>query len=226
VEGADSLGAFPAMRYLHIFAGISAPSVGFRALGWTPLAFAEVAPFASEVLRVRHPGVPNVGDMATHDWSRYRGKCDLVVGGPPCQAFSVSGLRDSLRDGKGNLTLLYARAIRAIKPTWVLTENVPGWLSTHDNAFGCFLAGLVGADAPLLPPNEGRSWPSGGVVSGPVYGAAWRVLNAQHFGVPQRRRRVFVVGHLGGWQSAADVLFEQDMASSADRSTGAGVRGR
>ena len=209
-----------------MFAGVSAASAAFRPLGWNPLAFSEVAPFASEVLSVRHPGVPNVGDMASHDWSRYRGRCDLVVGGPPCQAFSVAGLRKSLLDDRGNLTLLYARAIRAIRPTWVLTENVPGWLSTEDNAFGCFLAALVGADAPLLPPNGRGPWPSGGVVCGPVYGAAWRVLDAQHFGVPQRRRRVFVVAHLGGWQPAADVLFEQDEASSADRSVGAGrVRG-
>lgn len=198
------------MRYVHIFAGISAPSVGFRALGWKPLAFSEVSPFASEVLRIRYPSVPNVGDMALHDWSRYRGKCDLVVGGPPCVAFSVAGLRKSLHDDRGNLTLLYARAIRAIRPRWVITENVPGWLSTDDNAFGCFLAALVGADAPLLPPKGRGAWPSSGVVSGPDYGAAWRVLDAQHFGVPQRRRRVFVVGYLGAWQPAADALFERD----------------
>jgi len=198
------------MRYVHMFAGVSAASVAFRPLGWRPLAFAEVAPFASAVLRVRHPDVPNVGDIASHDWSRYRGKCDLVIGGPPCVAFSVAGFRRSLDDERGNLTLVYARAIQAIKPKWVVTENVPGWLSTDDNAFGCFLAALVGADAPLLPPNKRGPWPTCGVVSGPAYGAAWRVLDAQHFGVPQRRRRVFVVGHLGDWRPAADALFERE----------------
>lgn len=187
-----------ALRYIHIFAGISAACIAFRPLGWRPLAFSEIAPFASGVLRIRHPKASNVGDMTAHDWSQYRGRCDLIVGGPPCQAFSVTGLRDSLRDGRGNLTLHFARAIQAVRPIWVLAENVPGWLSTDDNAFGCFLAGLAGADAPLRPPNDHGPWPKCGVVSGPAYGAAWRVLDAKYFGVPQSRRRVFVVGHLGG----------------------------
>ena len=205
------------LGYIHMFMGISAAGVAFRPLGWEPLAFSETDPFASEVLSIRHPDAPNVGDMTRHDWSQYRGKCDLVVGGPPCQAFSQSGYRDSLRDGRGNLSLHFARAVQAIRPAWVLTENVPGWLNTHDNAFGCFLAGLVGADAPLRPPNNNHgAWPRSGVVSGPVYGAAWRVLDAQHFGVPQRRRRVFIVGHLGDWRSAAQVLFECAMANSSE----------
>jgi DNA (cytosine-5)-methyltransferase 1 len=122
----------------------------------------------------------------------------------------------SLLDGRGNLTLHFAKAIHAIRPAWVLAENVPGWLSTRDNAFGCFLAGLVGADAPLRPPNERGAWPRSGVVCGPVYGAAWRVLDAQYFGVPQRRRRVFVVGHLGDWRPAAQALFEREEAVSAE----------
>jgi site-specific DNA-cytosine methylase len=205
-----------ALRYIHIFAGISAACIAFRPLGWRPLAFSEIDPFSSEVLRIRHPGVPNAGDMTAHDWSQYRGECDLVVGGPPCQAFSVTGLRDSLLDGRGNLTLHFARAIRAIQPAWVLTENVPGWLSTHDNAFGCFLAGLAGADAPLRPPNDHGPWPRCGVVSGPAYGAAWRVLDAQYFGVPQSRRRVFVVAHVQDWRLAAGALFERHGADSAD----------
>ena len=204
------------VKYIHIFSGVSAASVAFRPLGWRPLAFSEIAPFASEVLRLRHPGVPNAGDMTDHDWSQYRGKCDLVVGDPPCQAFSVSGFRDSLRDGRGNLTLHFTKAVQAVRPAWVLAENVPGWLSTHDNAFGCFLAGLVGADAPLRPPNDHGPWPRSGVVSSPVYGAAWRVLDAQYFGVPQRRRRVFVIGHLGDWRPAAQALFEHKGADSAD----------
>jgi DNA (cytosine-5)-methyltransferase 1 len=90
----------------------------------------------------------------------------------------------------------------------VVTDNVPGWLSTHDNAFGCFLAALVGADAPLRPLNERGAWPTSGIVSGPMYGAAWRVMDARHFGVPQRRRRVVVVGSRGGWRPAAAALFE------------------
>ena len=204
------------VKYIHIFSGVSAACVAFRPLGWKPLAFSEIAPFASEVLRLRHPNTPNIGNLTQHDWSQYWGKCDLIVGGPPCQAFSVSGLRDSLRDGRGNLTLHFARAVQAVRPAWVLAENVPGWLSTDDNAFGCFLAGLVGADAPLRPPNDHGSWPKSGVVSGPTYGAAWRVLDARFFGVPQSRRRVFVVGHLGDWRLAAQALFESGGANSSD----------
>ena len=197
-----------AVSYIHIFSGISAACVAFRPLGWRSLAFSEIDPFALEVLRIRHPEASNVGNMTAHDWSQYRGQCNLIVGGPPCQAFSTNGFQDSLRDGRGSLTLHFARAIHAVRPEWVVAENVSGWLSTDDNAFGCFLAGLVGADAPLRPPNDHGSWPKCGVVSGPAYGAAWRVLDARHFGVPQSRRRVFVVGHLGDWRSAAGALFE------------------
>jgi site-specific DNA-cytosine methylase len=204
-----------ALSYIHIFSGISAACVAFRPLGWKPLAFSEVAPFASEVLRIRHPEAPNVGDMMAHDWSQYRGRCGLMVGGPPCQAFSVTGLRDSLRDGRGSLTLHFARAIQAVRPEWVLAENVPGWLNTHDNAFGCFLAGLAGTDAPLRPPNDHAPWPRSGVVSGPIYGMAWRVLDARYFGVPQSRRRVFVVAHLQDWRPAARALFECAGADSS-----------
>jgi DNA (cytosine-5)-methyltransferase 1 len=204
------------VKYIHIFSGVSAACVAFHPLGWRPLAFSEIDPFALGVLRIHHPSVPNAGDMMGHDWSQYQGKCDLIVGGPPCQAFSVTGLRDSLRDGRGNLTLHFARVVQAVRPAWVLAENVPGWLSTDDNAFGCFLAGLVGADAPLRPPNDHGSWPKSGVVSGPTYGAAWRVLDARFFGVPQSRRRVFIVGHLGDWRLAAQALFESGRANSSD----------
>lgn len=138
------------------------------------------------------PGAPlNLGDMTQVDWASFRGQVDVVVGGPPCQAFSFAGLRRSLDDDRGNLSLAYVRAIHAIEPLWSFTENVPGWLSTKDNAFGCYLGALVGADTPLEPPSGGR-WGSAGAVDGPLYRAAWRVLDAQGF-VPQRRRRVFVV---------------------------------
>ena len=186
-----------------MFSGIEAASVAFAPLGWKALAFAEIEAFPSAVLAHHYPDVPNVGDMTAHDWSQYRGRCDLVVGGPPCQAFSIAGLRKSLQDDRGNLSLQYVRAVHAIDPLWCLTENVPGWLSTGDNAFGCFLGGLVGEDAPLV--TTGGRWTDAGMVDGPERTAAWRILDAQYFGLAQRRRRVFVlsVRGSGNWRCAA-----------------------
>ena len=156
------------------------------------------------------PGAPpNLGDVAQAGWDGLRGTADVVVGGPPCQAFSTAGFRRSLGDERGNLTLLYARAIHAVRPLWVFTENVPGWLSTKDNAFGCYPGALVGAAAPLPPPG-GKRWGCAGVVDGPLYRAAWRVLDAQGF-VPQRRRRVFVVAaRTGSGGDPVRVLFETE----------------
>ena len=154
-------------------------------------------------------GVCNIGDISHADWSEFRGRADILVGGPPCQGYSISGLRGSLSDSRGNLSLHYARAINELGTKWSFTENVPGWLSTHDNAFGCFLGAVVGADTPLAPPQRGR-WGSTGMVDGPFGRAAWRVLDAQGF-LPQRRKRVFVVSSradFGG--DPARVLFETE----------------
>lgn len=194
------------MNYISMFSGIEAASVAFSPLGWDPICFAEIEAFPAAVLNHHYPDVPNVGDMTAHDWSQYRGHCALVVGGPPCQAFSVAGLRLSLDDDRGNLSLRYMKAIHAIDPIWSITENVPGWLSTKDNAFGCFLAGLVGEDAELVPP--GGRWTDAGVASGPERTAAWRCLDAQYFGLAQRRKRVFVlsVRGSGNWR-CAEALF-------------------
>lgn len=196
------------MKYISMFSGIEAATVAWHPLGFEAVAVSELDKFPSAVLKHRWPDVPNLGDMTKVDWKQYRGAVDLVVGGPPCQAFSVAGLRGSLNDARGNLSLAYVRAILDIRPQWCLTENVPGWLNTPDNAFGCFLAGLVGADDPLVSRAEGGAWPSSGIAVGPEYSAAWTVLDAQFFRVPQRRRRVFVVGHLGNWKNCASVLFE------------------
>ena len=194
------------VRYISLFSGIEAASVAFGPLGWNPICFAEIEAFPSAVLAHHYPDVPNVGDMTKHDWSQYRGACDLVVGGPPCQAFSVAGLRLSMEDDRGNLSLQYMRAVHAIDPVWSITENVPGWLSTKDNAFGCFLAGLVGEDAELRPP--GGRWTDAGLVTGPERTAAWCIKDAQFYGVAQRRRRVFVlsVRGIGNWR-CAEALF-------------------
>nr|UVX44772.1 MAG: AdoMet dependent proline di-methyltransferase [Bacteriophage sp.] len=117
------------MRYISLFSGIEAASVAWAPLGWEPLAFAEIEPFCCELLEKRFPGVPNLRDVCGVDWSAYRGKCDLIIGGSPCQAFSVAGRREGLDDPRGRLMLEYARAVREVEPRWVLWENVPGVLS-------------------------------------------------------------------------------------------------
>ena len=228
------------IRYISMFSGIEAATLAFRPLGWKAVAFAEFEKFPSRVLAHHYPDTPNVGDVTKHDWSQYRGQVDIVVGGPPCQAFSVAGLRNSLEDDRGNLSLVYMRALHAIKPRNAIVENVPGWLNTHDNAFGCFLAGLVGADAPLESGLQRGRWPVAGMVDGPLARAAWRVQDAQFHGLAQRRRRVFVVVDFGNGADPAAVLFEpvgvlgnspprreaqKDVAAAVTASTG-GISGK
>lgn len=218
------------MKYISLFSGIECASLAAKPLGWDPICFSEIEPFPSAVLAHHYPDVPNVGDMTAHDWGQYRGKCDVVIGGSPCQAFSVAGRRESLADDRGNLTLSFVEAVNAIDPAFVIWENVPGVLSTADNAFGCFLAALAGDDDALEPgpqPRHGRStaywswekdaglhrpkWPVAGAVVGPQRSIAWRVLDAQYFGLAQRRERVFLVGcpRTGGFDPA-QILFEFD----------------
>jgi DNA (cytosine-5)-methyltransferase 1 len=196
-----------------LFSGIGCAEFAMPWVDWRWQA--EIDPFASAVLRHRFPGVPNLGDVTAPDFlerAAAMGPLDVLVGGPPCVAFSVAGLRRSLDDPRGNLTLRWVQAIHATDPVWCVTENVPGWLSTKDNAFGCFLAGLVGADAPLVPPREcGGRWTDAGMVAGPVRTAAWRIICAQYHGVAQRRRRVFVVsGRTGDGANPGAVLFVEE----------------
>ena len=174
------------IRYLSVCSGIEAASVAWEPLGWSPLAFAEIEKFPAAVLNHHWPAVPNLGDLAKHHEWKLATRPDLIVGGTPCQAFSVAGLRRGLEDPRGNLTLVFLALLERLRPRWVVWENVPGVLSDRTGAFGSFLGGL-------------------GQLG---YGFAYRVLDAQHFGVPQRRRRVFVVGCLGDWRRAAAVLFE------------------
>ena len=178
------------MRYVSLFAGIEAASQGWHHMGWEPVAFADIDQFPSTVLAHHYPEVPNLGNVEEVDWNEYRGKADLVVGGSPCQSFSVAGRRLGLDDPRGNLALEFLRAVKEIQPTWFVFENVPGLLSSDEGRdFGIFL----------------------GQVAQIGYGFAYRVLDSQYFGVPQRRRRVFVVGHIGNdWRSAASVLFERE----------------
>ena len=190
------------MRYLSVCSGIEAASVAWKPLGWEAVAFAEIEKFPSAVLAHHYPSVPNWGDMTKfQDWPD--AAVELLVGGTPCQAFSVAGLREGLADPRGNLTLTYLTVAAKYRPEWVVWENVPGVLSDGTGAFGSFLGGLAELG----------------------YGFAYRVLDAQYFGVAQRRRRVFVVGCLGDWRRAAAVLFEraslrEDSAPSREKGKG------
>jgi len=205
------------MRYGSICSGIEAASVAFKPLGWEAAWFSEIDKFPSAVLAHHYPEVPNYGDMTTIAERILKGEVeapDMICGGTPCQAFSVAGLRNSLDDDRGNLTLQFikicdandtVRRASGREDTWILYENVPGLLSTHDNAFGSFLGGLVGGDTAIPEPENG--WPNSGVANGPRRVAAWRTLNAEYFGLAQRRKRVFVLalGGAGRW-AAADAL--------------------
>lgn len=207
------------MRYLSVCSGIEAATAAWHPLGWHAVAFSEIEPFPCSVLAHHYPNVPNLGDMAQFkEWNHY--DIDVLVGGTPCQSFSIAGLRKGLDDPRGNLMLTYLAIADKYRPRWLVWENVPGVLSSlsHDapdpcppedpldmecdgqevdieddydseelHAFNCFLAGL----------------------SELGYGFAYRILDAQYFGVAQRRRRVFVIGCLGDWRSAAAVLFER-----------------
>lgn len=176
------------MRYISLFSGIEAASVAWAPLGWEPVAFSEIEPFCCELLAERFPDVPNLGDVSKVDWTPYEGTVDVVIGGSPCQAFSIAGQRKGLMDERGMLMLQYVRAVREIKPRFIIWENVPGVLSQDKGrAFGTLLGELEDCG----------------------YSLAWRVLDAQFFGVAQRRRRVFLVGHpVAG--CAAAVLFEPE----------------
>jgi DNA (cytosine-5)-methyltransferase 1 len=181
------------MRYLSVCSGIEAASVAWHHLGWTPVGFSEIEPFPAAVLKHRFPEVPNYGDMTQHgSWPIQPGDIDLLVGGTPCQSFSVAGLRKGLEDPRGNLMLTYLAIAARLRPKYLVWENVPGVLSSNGGRdFGTFLGAL-------------------GELG---YGFAYRVLDAQFVrvgrwprAVPQRRRRVFVVGCLGDGTAAAEVL--------------------
>ena len=176
------------MRYLSVCSGIEACSVAWHSLGWTPVAFSEIEPFPSAVLKHHYPIVPNWGDMTKHkEWPDV--PIDLLVGGTPCQSFSVAGQRRGLEDERGNLALAFVNIADQYNPPFILWENVPGVLSDATNAFGCLLAALAGEDDPFVV----ERWAGAGMVLGKRRRVAWVTLDAQYFGVPQRRRRVFVL---------------------------------
>lgn len=208
------------MKYGSVCSGIEAASKAWEPLGWKPAWFSEIEPFPSAVLAHHWPEVTNLGDMTKIADAVRAGEVeapDVLVGGTPCQAFSIAGLREGLSDDRGQLTLSYVELANAIdakrrergEPQAIIVwENVPGVLSSKDNAFGCFLAGLAGESSELQP--AGGKWTHAGCVSGPERVIAWRVLDAQFFGVAQRRRRVFVVASARRGFDPAAVLFELD----------------
>lgn len=238
-----------ALRFLSVCSGIEAASVAWPQ--WQAVAFAEIEKFPSAVLAHHYPNVPNLGDFTKIDTASL-GRVDILCGGTPCQAFSVAGARRSLDDDRGNLTLAFVGLAHELADgnglRNVIWENVPGVLSTKDNAFGCFLAALVGADGACVPvdpqPVSGRSnrrwgwsakerrhyikWPRYGVVVGPKGRAAWAVKDAQYFGLAQRRERVVVVADFGNGADPAAVLFEPEGVcrdSPPSRETREGVAG-
>jgi DNA (cytosine-5)-methyltransferase 1 len=180
------------MNYLSVCSGIEAATVAWHPLGWNPVGFSEIESFPSQVLKHHYPTVPNLGDMTKFKEWEIESNIDVFVGGTPCQSFSVAGLRKGLDDPRGNLMLTYLAIAKQYRPRWLVWENVPGVLSSADGRdFGSFLGGLA--------------------ICG--YGFAYRVLDAQYFGVAQRRKRVFVIGYLGDWRPAAAVLFERESLS-------------
>ena len=180
------------MNYLSVCSGIEAATVAWHHMGWKPVGFSEIEKFPSQVLAHHYPQVTNFGDMTKYKEWKLDDSIGLLVGGTPCQSFSVAGLRKGLEDPRGNLALTYVGILDKFRPKWCIWENVPGVLSSNKGKdFGAFLGAL-------------------GELG---YGWAYRVLDAQNFGVAQRRRRVFVVGCLGSWESAAKVLFESESLS-------------
>ena len=197
-----------------VCSGIEAASVAWAQLGWKAAWLSEIEPFPCAVLAHHYPDVPNLGDMTLLPDRIRSGEViapDVFCGGTPCQAFSVAGLRKSLDDARGNLSLTFCEIADAIDskrivPSIIFWENVPGVLNTKDNAFGCFLGALAGEDDALTPP--GGRWSDAGFIDGPQRAIAWRVLDAQYFGVAQRRKRVYVIASARADFDPASVLFE------------------
>ena len=178
------------MRFLSVCSGMEAASVAWEPLGWKAVGFSEIEPFPCAILKHRFPNTPNYGSLTEYQsWPLEPGSIDLLVGGTPCQSFSVAGLRKGFADPRGNLALVFLGLADKLKPRWIVWENVPGVLSSNGGRdFGSFLGALEQLG----------------------YGWAYRVLDAQYFGVPQRRRRVFVVASLGGRDVAASVLLKPE----------------
>lgn len=204
------------IKFGSVCSGIEAASIAWEPLGMSASWLSEIMPFPSAVLDYHWPQVPNYGDMNQLPEAIRLGLIDapdVLVGGTPCQAYSCAGLRGGLADPRGGLTLKYVEILNEIdkqrgpgSEAVAVWENVPGVLNSKDNAFGCFLASLVGESEPLV--SAGKKWSNAGLVHGPQRSVAWRILDAQFFGVAQQRRRVFVVASARSGFDPASVLLE------------------
>ena len=189
-------------RILSLCSGIEAATTAWQGLGWEPVAFSEINPFAKAVLKHHYPNVPDLGDMTKYpEWpENLKAQIDLVVAGTPCQAFSFAGLRRSLDDERGILSLVFIKLFHHINgvrkrhgklPAIAVWENVTGALNTKDEAFACLIGGLLGC--PEAPATQSGKWPKAGFLSSETVRVGYRVLDAKYFGVPQQRRRIFLV---------------------------------
>jgi len=206
------------LSYGSVCSGIEAASVAWHKLGWEAAWYSEIESFPSAVLAHHYPDTPNLGDMTLLPEMIMNGTVpapDIICGGTPCQAFSIAGYRESLSDDRGNLSLIfcriadandYIRYSRGELPGIIFWENVPGVLSTQDNAFGKFITELSGESEELLP--TGKKWPNAGIICGPDRTVCWRVLDSQYFGLAQRRKRLYVVCSARSDIDIGQVLFE------------------
>ena len=181
------------MNYLSLFSGIEAVSVAAKSLNWQAVAFSEIADFPCEVLKYHYPSIQNLGDVKNINGEKYNGTVDINIGGSPCQNFSIAGNRKGLYGEHSSLAWEFIRILSEVQPKWFLWENVPGTLSTNN-----------GEDFKQLLTELSKLG----------YGLAWRVLDAQYFGVHQRRRRIFLVGYFGDWRPPVAVLFERESLSN------------
>lgn len=199
----------PALTYLDVCAGISAATLAWKPLGWKCLGYAEKASYPSRVLAHHYPDTPNFGNILNYREWRLAARPDILAGGTPCQGFSLAGLLKGMADPRSQLALTFVEIAALHRPPWLVWENVSGVLSSNGGKdFAAILAAFTGRN--IRVPAGG--WQNSGVVEGiaAAYGIAWRVFDSQFFAVPQRRRRVFLVGHLGDWRRAAAVLLERE----------------
>jgi len=201
------------MKYLSLFSGIEAASVAWHPLGWQPVAFSEIEPFPCAVLAQHYPAVPNFGDITevTDKQIAALGHIDLVVGGTPCQNFSFAGNRKGLAGTQSALFHEFVRVFHAARSfcgaRWLVWENVPGALSSNQgHDFACVVNALAGCN--LTVPEEG--WGTEGVALGEYGLLEWACLDAQWFGLAQRRKRLFVVFDTGQWADRPPILLERD----------------